>query len=139
MAEQITHKKGIRRLDRDKRELLKQYYQLQSSTHEPVSSGTAVTPPGDKQQEEHEEQDNYTEELAANVTKNSLKELLHAHNALLARETAANNSIKNTIYENYYDLVKVNTILGEMGECPIQEKLETLKANMDRISQVRTD
>ncbi|EDO16080.1 hypothetical protein Kpol_1016p22 [Vanderwaltozyma polyspora DSM 70294] len=58
------------------------------------------------------------------------KDLLHMHNKLLSKETETNNSIKNTIYENYYDLIKVNDLLKGMVDeksQPLNELKETIE------------
>lgn len=44
----------------------------------------------------------------------NFQDLVRMHNRLLSKETETNNSIKNTIYENYYDLIKVNDLLKGM-------------------------
>lgn len=160
MAEQITHKKSLKRVDNEKRRLLKEYYRLQkdnkpgettaesdkADTKSPspsvlpgvttgaipasgadIDSGVtsanlgnvvASTPiencksPQDTEQEIRLE----LEKGDIDVTKKSLKQLLQVQNLLLAEETEADNAIKNTIYDNYYDLIKVDEILKEMTQ-----------------------
>ena len=49
------------------------------------------------------------------IAESTLTELVEAHNTLLGREREMNNTIKNAIYENYYDLIKVNELLKSVG------------------------
>ncbi|AET40710.1 Vps51p Ecym_6334 [Eremothecium cymbalariae DBVPG len=137
MAEQIIHKKTIKRLDKDKRQLLKQYYQLDSSPDNPSPQNKPQTK---KKLPDHQtnsqEQPNNPEESPAiqtAIADSTLTQLLHSHNILLTRETAANNSIKNTIYDNYYDLIKVNHLLGEMANSTMNHELEVLAHNVKLI------
>ncbi|CDO93489.1 unnamed protein product [Kluyveromyces dobzhanskii CBS 2104] len=136
MAEQITHKKSLKRVDNEKRRLLKEYYNLRrdngtdtaagdaenagNDTDASVAGASAPAPaasdrevsPQDVVQEIRLE----LEQGNIDVKSKSLKQLLQVQNLLLAEETEADNVIKNTIYDNYYDLIKVDGILKEMGE-----------------------
>ncbi|QEU60412.1 Vps51 [Kluyveromyces lactis] len=153
MAEQITHKKSLKRVDNEKRRLLKEYYRLQKDnkpgettaetdkadtkpsspsvlpgvttgsipasaadidscvTHANLDNAVASTPQNTEQQIRLE-----LEKGDIDVTKKSLKQLLQVQNLLLAEETEADNTIKNTIYDNYYDLIKVDETLKEMTQ-----------------------
>lgn len=50
------------------------------------------------------------------VSSKTLKQLVQVQNLLLTEETEADNTIKNTIYDNYYDLIKVDQLLQSMGQ-----------------------
>lgn len=128
MAEQISHKKSLRvnRLSRDRRLLLKEYYQLnepQSANEEPappVANGAAEESTGEEPKtDEHEDKP---------IGESRFADLIRLHNSLLKKETETNNSIKNTIYENYYDLIKVNDLLKEMSQSnePLLQRLKEL-------------
>lgn len=60
------------------------------------------------------------------------KDILHIHNTLLSKETETNNSIKNTIYDNYYDLIKVNDLLKELTNSK-HTQVEKLKDTIDSL------
>lgn len=134
MAEQISHKKSLRvnRLSRDRRLLLKEYYQLE----EPQSADGSPTPPGDGKAAEGTAEGTVDEEAQPAAVDDrpidecSFADLMRLHNQLLKKETETNNSIKNTIYENYYDLIKVNDLLKEMSHTndPLLDRLKDLTA-----------
>ncbi|CAR30431.1 Vps51p [Lachancea thermotolerans] len=114
MAEQITHKRPIRiKIDKDKRKQLQDFYKLREE-QSPVS---------DNINENHESVDqdvasaseDCVEPPTLKISESTLSELVSAHNTLLGKETEVNNTIKNTIYENYYDLIKVNELLKSVG------------------------
>lgn len=128
MAEQISHKKGFKRLDRNKRQLLKEYYQIKQNNGLRGADSKLSSSPST------EETENASDEcVSINIGQSTLMELLKAHNVLMSREKAANNSIKSTIYGNYYDLVKVNYILGEMTGERIKSDIERLKESIEII------
>lgn len=126
----ISHKKSLRvgRLTKD-RELLLNSYQQDDSTA-PASSDPVVahhsdsdpltTHSSDTQErvKDGDEEGTITEDCGENsndddITNFRFKELIQTHNKLLGKEQATNNLIKSTIYDNYYDLVRVNTSLAE--------------------------
>ncbi len=140
MAEQISHKKSLKRVDNEKRKRLKEYYGLKKNggdaerdsgvsgagsenadssgvgeSSENVSESRLATP---EENSTGKEEDIKAELENGNVDikTRSLKELLQIQNVLLAEETEADNTIKNTIYDNYYDLIKVDDILREMSQ-----------------------
>ncbi|AGO13249.1 AaceriAFR102Cp [[Ashbya] aceris (nom. inval.)] len=138
MAEQITHKKGLKRLDKDKRLLLKQYYQLDDAAKQTAEHSTTTTDSEPRDVEEPEVgAGDMAVEVPESVADSTLDQLLQAHNQLLGRETAANNSIKNTIYDNYYDLVKVNQLLREMGDSALEARVGQLAHNLRRLREDR--
>lgn len=109
MTEQISHKKSLRKVNKERRAQLKEYYNLEEEKKqegEPIDQqsepkqSTVSTP-------SHSQKDRPVEQL-------NFQELVRTHNRLLGEETETNNSIKNTIYENYYDLIKVNDLLKGM-------------------------
>lgn len=127
MAEQISHKKSLRvsRLDKDRRQLLKEYYKLESSQQNEAQDQTTehfnvegASKPQDAP--------NYEISEEKSIRDSTFKELVQTHNNLLKKETETNNSIKNTIYENYYDLIKVDHLLKEITQ-----------ANEPQLSQLR--
>lgn len=139
MAEQISHKKSLRvnRLDKDRRQLLKEYYKLDKE-----SSVPPVTE--EKKEEKKIEDGNENKEILTEndfslsntntsnmenkpINELTYKELMIIHNKLLGKETEMNNSIKNTIYDNYYDLIKVNDILKTMADAH-QDDLDELNS-----------
>ncbi|QLG74790.1 hypothetical protein HG535_0H01170 [Zygotorulaspora mrakii] len=128
MAEQISHKKSLRvsRLGRDRRQLLKEYYKLESAQEEAL----AETGNGKLEHNQIENAADVSEspekEVEKSIGDQTFKELVQTHNTLLKKETETNNSIKNTIYENYYDLIKVDTLLKGITE-----------ANEPQLSQLR--
>lgn len=113
MAEQISHKKSLRvnRLNKDRRLLLKEYYKLEEGEKENLHQ-----PPSDELKEPNNESNSSstTDIEDKPINERPFKDLVQIHNKLLKKETETNNSIKNTIYENYYDLIKVNDLLKEM-------------------------
>lgn len=131
MAEQISHKRSLRvkRLDEDKKRLLKEYYKLADETEgsiEDRNSDSVPTTPKIGTETNAEVADdntpvNETEETTTvkgstttseqQINEMTLQQILQIHNRLVGQEIEMSNSIKNTIYDNYYDLVKVNTLL----------------------------
>lgn len=102
MTEQISHKKSLRKFNKEGRAQLKEYYKLEADKEEHKE-----TEPKPNKSTNHVQKDKPIEQL-------NFQELVHTHNRLLSKETEMNNSIKNTIYENYYDLIKVNDLLKSM-------------------------
>lgn len=128
MAEQISHKKSLRvsRLSKDRRLLLKEYYQLD----EPQSAEVEAAPPmnGEAAEETGAGESNKSDMGDKPIDQCKFADLMRLHNSLLKKETETNNSIKNTIYENYYDLIKVNDLLKEMSQSnePLLDRLKDL-------------
>ncbi|GCF00722.1 hypothetical protein ZYGM_001893 [Zygosaccharomyces mellis] len=102
MTEQISHKKSLRKFNKEARAQLKEYYKLEEDKEEHKETGSKPNT-----STSHVQRDKPIEQL-------NFQELVHTHNRLLSKETEMNNSIKNTIYENYYDLIKVNDLLKSM-------------------------
>lgn len=144
MAEQITHKKISRlnsKSNREKRQLLKEYYRLNKEQQDKERLTEEQN-----QEAKHEQTDGHAREGAAAATataaeenkpisESTLAELLHTHNKLLGKETEANSTIKNTIYENYYDLIKVNDLLKQVAT-EKDDTLRELKKTLDMLKDV---
>lgn len=160
MAEQISHKKSLRvsSLNKDRRLLLREFYNLKN---EPDKDGKDARI-GEKVSEAHSEEGQVTDvnvdtegstekpvkkdelstaeenpkegsEDAEEEIKNlPFKRLVQIHNKLLGKETETNNSIKNTIYENYYDLIKVNDLLKEITNAN-EDQIRTLKQTVESL------
>ncbi|KAG0669377.1 hypothetical protein C6P45_003813 [Maudiozyma exigua] len=147
MAEQISHKRSLRvkRLDEDKKRLLKEYYKLSDDTEGSIEDETtdsvANTPtiaaaevstnklnmdsPVNETEEVTTTVKGPTTKPERKINEMTLQEILQIHNRLVGQEIEMSNSIKNTIYDNYYDLVKVNTLLEGLvnPDTTIQTKL----------------
>lgn len=131
MAEQISHKKSLR-TGKDKRSLLKDFYHLNSEEENRVDTVELEkdSTPTKEESDNSEDEGTITKKLEVvdrPINEQTFKELVATHNKLLGKETATNSSIKNTIYENYYDLVKVNDKLEEINSDKLQEYYSTLK------------
>ena len=160
MAEQISHKKSLRvsSLNKDRRLLLREFYNLENEPNK----GRQEARIGEKASEAHSGEEQVTDvnidteadtekpvkddELSA--TEEDLKEgsedaeeeiknlpfkrLVQIHNKLLGKETETNNSIKNTIYENYYDLIKVNDLLKEITNAN-EDQINKLKQTVESL------
>ncbi|KAL3239476.1 Vps51p [Nakaseomyces bracarensis] len=142
MAEQISHKKSLR-TGKDKRSLLKEYYHLNNDAdlndakevvaevqNKEVDAVEEKEGKEEEEEEEEEEEDTLPKKLDVldrPINEQTFRELVATHNKLLGKETATNSSIKNTIYENYYDLVKVNDKLEELNNEKLQGLFDTLK------------
>ncbi|KAK5779528.1 Vps51p PWA37_004405 [Arxiozyma heterogenica] len=126
MTEQISHKKSLRvsRLNTDRQLLLNKYQQENNEengvtikdVNENVSDGDDNNvknsasndgPSLDKQEEVIVEEQEKEKESSSYT----FKELIQIHNRLLGKEQETNNMIKSTIYDNYYDLIRVNDSL----------------------------
>lgn len=133
MAEQISHKKSLRvtRLNKDRRLLLKEYYKLEEEAKE-----NQHQPPSQEVKEPNDESNtpSNTDIEDKPINERPFKELVQIHNKLLKKETETNNSIKNTIYENYYDLIKVNDLLKEITHAN-DPQLAQLKDTIDILLQ----
>lgn len=105
---------------------MKEYYKLE----QPGSAEGKEQPQDDQRSEPQQEP---VEDTAADdrpIPECDFAELVRLHNKLLKKEAEMNNSIKSTIYENYYDLVKVNELLKEISSAnePLLNRLkETLE------------
>ena len=154
MAEQISHKKSLRvsSLNKDRRLLLREFYNLENDpnkgeqdAHIEGAAGKSYTEDGqnpdvsastdgstgelvkkDALGAAEENQKKGTEDTDEEIQNLPFKKLVQIHNKLLGKETETNNSIKNTIYENYYDLIKVNNLLKEITN-----------ANEDQVSKLK--
>lgn len=137
MAEQISHKRSDSRADAQRRQALerrnklREYWQTTKSTknidaeshaldaqNESASvvpkdeEGVATIPKGgDLFQTDQKEGDATSDKAPADLT---FLELVRIHNTLLKREAETSSSIKNTIYDNYCDLIKVQDVLGDI-------------------------
>ncbi|SCV04205.1 LAMI_0H14246g1_1 [Lachancea mirantina] len=130
MAEQITHKRPIKiQFDRPQRKLLQDYYHLKAdgSNHpkdaesDPEKANNVfvdrTSSKNSLKVDRTEPATSSSDDLLKNGIKGTaLKDLVHVHNTLLSKETATNSTIKNTIYDNYYDLLKVNELLKEVAQ-----------------------
>ncbi|SCW04416.1 LAFE_0H13036g1_1 [Lachancea fermentati] len=142
MAEQITHKRPLKiRLDKDKRKLLQEYYHLNEAQAQ--SQNKHNLPSQDQSSEIESTNDNENDTTATTtptpapvdkpISDSTLAELVHIHNTLLTKETETNNTIKNTIYENYYDLIKVNKLLSSVAE-ESTVNIEQLRATLELLT-----
>lgn len=128
MAQQISHKKPLRvsRLNQDRRQLLKEYYKLEekgtAEGQEPPQREQDQPNDAESQPQDHKD----SAEDDRPIAECEFSELVRLHNKLLKKETETNNSIKSTIYENYYDLIKVNDLLQEMSRAnePLLDRLK---------------
>ncbi|SCV02635.1 LAME_0H03598g1_1 [Lachancea meyersii CBS 8951] len=119
MAEQITHKRPLRiKVDKERRKQLHDFYKLKDSTEDGQDVAAQANLEHDSQAEDNSTSSFEEKRLEPSVPKISesrLVELVHAHNTLSSKKAEMNNTIKNTIYENYYDLIKVNELLHSVG------------------------
>ncbi|AQZ16197.1 VPS51 (YKR020W) [Zygosaccharomyces parabailii] len=138
MAQQISHKKSLKRVNRERRAQLKEYYKLEAPNETDNSSkdsyesflapAVVITHSKDQkppQEDQHIKEPKFPDQDQP-IEQMNFKDLVSMHNRLLRKETETNNSIKNTIYENYYDLIKVNDLLKSMTGAN-QEELARLK------------
>lgn len=138
MAQQISHKKSLKRVNRERRAQLKEYYKLEApnetdnsskDSHESsLAPAVVVTHSKDQkppQEDQHIREPKFPDQDQP-IGQINFKDLVSMHNRLLRKETETNNSIKNTIYENYYDLIKVNDLLKSMTGAN-EEELARLK------------
>ncbi|SCU89190.1 LAFA_0E16600g1_1 [Lachancea sp. 'fantastica'] len=145
MAEQITHKRPLRiKLDKEGRKQLHDFYKLEEASN--ASRKTDV--PEAVETIDTETKDGPEADISSIATGETtcqeislptvgearLSELVHAHNDLSSKKAAMNNTIKNTIYENYYDLIKVNELLHSVsyGENEHLEKLKEVFESLER-------
>lgn len=125
MTEQISHKKSLRieRLREDRRKLLEEYSQVeeaktagngveQSAATPLQNEDESVTETGQQQEQEQGQPVLSLEERP--ISELSIKEVVQVHNKLVGKEIEVNNSIKGTIYDNYYDLIRVNELLKKL-------------------------
>ncbi|CCE64781.1 hypothetical protein TPHA_0I02800 [Tetrapisispora phaffii CBS 4417] len=158
MPEQIAHKKSssVKISNKDKRLLLKEVYKLddeangtlsgndQDGNKNQTSNNNDAVPMNDAKPTaqltsndmDSDNDDTLEVENLEGKPLNELefKDLLHIHNRLLRKETDTNNSIKNVIYDNYYDLIKVNDLLKEMTD-DNHTKLEQLRVTLEYITK----
>lgn len=123
MTEQISHKKPLRKVNKERRAQLKEYYNLQEEQEHQEQKEKEEEPETKKgttdATNDHGKEDKPIEQL-------NFQELVSTHNRLLSKEKDMNSSIKNTIYENYYELIKVNDLLKSMTGSN-QSELEQLQ------------
>lgn len=124
MTEQISHKKSLRieRLREDRRKLLEEYSQVggaiaagngveQSTATAPQNGKDSATETNQQQEQEQQQQQPVLSLEERPISELSIKEVVQVHNKLVGKEIEVNNSIKGTIYDNYYDLIRVNELL----------------------------
>ncbi|SCV00179.1 LANO_0F05600g1_1 [Lachancea nothofagi CBS 11611] len=117
MAEQITHKRPVRiHIDRDKRKQLHDYYKLKEAHHRNGNIEQVEQTDASDATEEGDTSSSQSVSPVPGISQSTLAQLVHTHNALLSKKAEMNNTIKNTIYENYYDLIKVNELLRSVGD-----------------------
>ncbi|SMN19290.1 similar to Saccharomyces cerevisiae YKR020W VPS51 Component of the GARP (Golgi-associated retrograde protein) complex [Maudiozyma saulgeensis] len=129
MAEQISHNRslGVKKLNEDKKRLLKEYYKLSdeidtnadndgvaSSSTEGDIATTSSTEIPDNNENDVTSIESSNTDPERQINEMTLQQILQIHNRLVGQEIEMSNSIKNTIYDNYYDLVKVNTLLQDI-------------------------
>ncbi|CCH61032.1 hypothetical protein TBLA_0D05390 [Henningerozyma blattae CBS 6284] len=121
MTEQISHKKSnegnprantqsSEQQKRERRRQLKEFYKLENppKKQEADTDSTSST----ILESSIEPDTTIPASTTPTIKDHTFQWLLHTHNSLLQKELESNNAIKNTIYENYVDLVKVHELLA---------------------------
>lgn len=88
-----------------------------------------------------------TEEVHQFVTDESFYTILKTENRVLDRLNSAKSDIKSIIYNNYYELIKINTVLEDLilpkdnnvHLDNIAENLTTIRSNINNISSLNID
>lgn len=128
MTEQISHKRSLRvsRLNKDRQLLLSKYKPENNvsinDVNDSVSNVNSIDDSTDLKKSSTDDlsnnnnnDDNNNEiEQEEKPSGQTFKELIQIHNKLLGKEQETNNLIKSTIYDNYYDLIRVNDCLEDI-------------------------
>lgn len=128
----------VSKLQDSRRKLLQEYYQLDENNGE-QSDTIHMNPSSNGRETEHNkneienpltssstgseinnglsnENGNIEKIDDINVNKLTFKEIVHIHNTLTGHEQEINNLIKSTIYDNYYELIRVGEALGKISD-----------------------
>lgn len=129
MTEQISHKRSLRvsRLNKDRQLLLSKYKPENNvsinDVNDSVSNVNSIDDSTDLKKSSTDDlsnnnnnNDNSNNEIEQEEKPSgqTFKELIQIHNKLLGKEQETNNLIKSTIYDNYYDLIRVNDCLEDI-------------------------
>ena len=128
MTEQISHKRSLRvsRLNKDRQLLLSKYKPENNvsinDVNDSVSNVNSIDDSTDLKKSSTDDlsnnnnNDNNNNEIEQEEKPSgqTFKELIQIHNKLLGKEQETNNLIKSTIYDNYYDLIRVNDCLEDI-------------------------
>lgn len=125
MTEQISHKRSLRvsRLNKDRQLLLSKYKPENNvsinDVNDSVSNVNNIDDSTDLKKSSTDDLSNNNNnnneiEQEEKPSGQTFKELIQIHNKLLGKEQETNNLIKSTIYDNYYDLIRVNDCLEDI-------------------------
>lgn len=125
MTEQISHKRSLRvsRLNKDRQLLLSKYKPENNvsinDVNDSVSNVNSIDDSTDLKKSSTDDLSNNNNnnneiEQEEKPSGQTFKELIQIHNKLLGKEQETNNLIKSTIYDNYYDLIRVNDCLEDI-------------------------
>ena len=128
MTEQISHKRSLRvsRLNKDRQLLLSKYKPENNVSINDVNNSVSnvnniddstdlkKSSTDDLSNNNNNDNNNNEIEQEEKPSGQTFKELIQIHNKLLGKEQETNNLIKSTIYDNYYDLIRVNDCLEDI-------------------------
>jgi hypothetical protein len=118
---QISHKKASK--SEQRRNALKEYYKLQKQE----SEKKAVTPPT---RQETDEANLAPQEI--NLSQCDFKTLITETNKLSSSINMINSTTKNIVYNNYYELIKLNDFLDDLKQLHMTSVIqEKKKSAMD--------
>lgn len=81
------------------------------------------------------------------ISTESYTDILQVENKVLDKLNSAKSEIKSTIYNNYYELIKINNVLGDLLKPSdsdvypdsITDNLNTIRDNMQKIESLNID
>lgn len=103
ISNEVQQKEHIDSHSKERRRKLKEFYNLDKPAEETPSIETPKESTKDVEEEKP-------------LNERTFKSIMHQRNAMLKKEQEKANAIKNTIYENYLDLVRVHDLLDPQAE-----------------------
>lgn len=149
-GEQISYKKGARiksELSEKRRNALKEYYKLKELEAKKRSSGAGDGAKTASRQDALRDNDSDdTDNLQApieeiDINSQDFSDILKKTNKITTSINFINSNIKNIVYNNYYELIKLNEFLKSLNTEPLIENsgdkanLNQLDGIMDEIEQ----
>lgn len=122
---QISHKKATR--SEQRRNALKEYYRLQKQEKELEETTKVVRPL--EQEQDHNETADVPPEI--DIEECDFKTLITETNKLSTGINSINSTTKNIVYNNYYELIKLNDFLGDLNELNLSAVRNRKKSVMD--------
>lgn len=156
------NKKSPLEVIREQREALKNFYNLKD-TNNTENNNAGEIPDAENTDDTtrnvsmlHKNSSSYSiggidpssiEDMDEFISTESYTDILQVENKVLDKLNSAKSEIKSTIYNNYYELIKINNVLADLlkpGDSDIYpdsitDNLNTIRDNMKKIKSLNID